>query len=67
MATSQIDDLLTALSEPQLEAGLEVRPGTMRRMRREGRGPRWVRVGKLIRYPRAWVWEWLQKNEGGQK
>ena len=45
---------------------LECKPPALVRMRRENRGPRWTRVGRLIRYPRSWVQEWLEANEGGQ-
>ena len=64
MSAAQVGELITALSEPQLEAELKVQPGTMRRMRKEGRGPRWVHVGRLVRYPKLWINEWLKANEG---
>ena len=59
-------DLFATLSERDLAAMLRCTPAALRRMRREGRGPRWTRVGRLIRYPRSWVQEWLEANEGGQ-
>jgi hypothetical protein len=34
--------------------------GTLRNMRSEGRGPRFLRVGKAIRYRRADVVAWLE-------
>ena len=37
----------------------------LRRMRRERRGPRWTRVGRLVRYPRAWLEDYIGANEGG--
>ncbi len=36
-------------------------PG-LRRMRREGRGPRWTKLGKLVRYRSDWLREFLEKN-----
>ena len=52
-------------TESSLAKYLECTAAALRRMRREKRGPRWVRVGRLVRYPRRWVEEWLQANEGG--
>ncbi len=43
---------------------LECKPPALVRMRRENRGPRWTRVGRLVRYPISWVKEWIQENEG---
>jgi excisionase family DNA binding protein len=37
---------------------------TLRRMRREHRGPRWTRVGRLIRYPVSWLREYVERNAG---
>jgi len=34
----------------------------LRRMRREGRGPRFTRVGRLVRYPETWLLEYVEKN-----
>lgn len=34
----------------------------LRRMRREGRGPRWTRVGRLVRYSDEWLREYLENN-----
>ena len=51
-------------TEPELASDLKCKPAGLRKMRREGRGPGWTRVGRLVRYPRAWVQEWLEANEG---
>ncbi len=32
----------------------------LRRMRRERRGPRWTRVGRLVRYPERWLSEYVE-------
>ncbi len=55
----------SVLTERDLATEWRCTASALRRMRREGRGPRWTRVGRLIRYPRAWVQEWLEANEGG--
>jgi len=34
----------------------------LRRMRREGRGPRFTRIGRLIRYPESWLVEYVKKK-----
>jgi hypothetical protein len=34
----------------------------LRRMRREGRGPRFTRIGRLVRYSDDWLLEYIQKN-----
>lgn len=38
------------LTTEQAAAWLGVQPYTLRRWRSDGRGPRWVRVGRLSRY-----------------
>ena len=55
---------LSVMTERDLAAVLRCTPAALRRMRREGRGPRWTRVGRLVRYPRAWVRDWIESNEG---
>lgn len=39
--------------------------GTLRRMRREGRGPPWIRLGRLVRYPEAWLQSYMLANAAG--
>lgn len=46
---------------------LECKPPALARMRRENRGPRYTKVGKLIRYPRSWVQEWLERQAVPEK
>jgi predicted DNA-binding transcriptional regulator AlpA len=55
---------LEVMSEQTLEKILKLRPGALRRMRREGRGPTYCRVGRLIRYRRSAVEAWLKATEG---
>ena len=65
MMTEGTKTELSVLSERELAAEWRCTTAALRRMRREGRGPRWVRVGRLIRYPCTWAQEWLEANEGG--
>ena len=58
--------IVEVVTEQQLEEQLALKRGTMRRMRREGRGPKWFRCGRLVRYDRRKVLEWLEANEGGK-
>lgn len=53
-------------TESDLAKRLKCTNAALRRMRREKRGPRWMRVGRLVRYPAAWVREWMAANEGGR-
>ncbi|MCI0623843.1 MAG: hypothetical protein L0387_19665 [Acidobacteria bacterium] len=36
-------------------------------MRREGRGPRWTRIGRLVRYPERWLIEFVEQNADARK
>ena len=54
------------LTEEELSAELKVSPRTLQRWRRQGRGPRWIRVGKAPRYRWSDVQRWLEAHgEGG--
>jgi len=55
-------EILDTLTETQLSAALHCSKAALRRMRREGRGPRWTRVGRLIRYPKQWVQQFIEQN-----
>jgi hypothetical protein len=57
-------ETIETLTERDLAAMLRCTASALRRMRREGRGPRWTRVGRLVRYPRPWVQDWIEGNEG---
>jgi excisionase family DNA binding protein len=43
---------------------LKVSPETLRDWRKRGIGPRAVKVGRLVRYSRADVTDWLQQTNG---
>ncbi len=55
---------MPVITERDVAALLCCSPAALRRMRREGRGPRWTRVGRLVRYPLRWVQDWIEANEG---
>jgi predicted DNA-binding transcriptional regulator AlpA len=50
------------LTENELSAELKVSRRTLQRWRLEGRGPRWIRVGKAPRYRWADVQRWLEEH-----
>ena len=62
---SEKQDDREMLSPQQLAAELNVSVSALQAWRREGKGPRWLRVGGRIRYPRAWVREWLAEENPG--
>jgi len=52
------------LTETELAAELRVSRRTLQRWRTEGRGPRWIRVGKAPRYKWGDVQAWLEAHAG---
>lgn len=46
----------------EVAAYLGISPDTMKDYRQQGRGPRYTRVGKLVRYRLADVDEWLARH-----
>lgn len=59
MASSEdVDDPFMTVR--QVSAYLNVSPNTLNYWRRTGRGPRGVRMGKILRYRRSAVEEWIQ-------
>ena len=60
------DQLLeTLLDEKQLSRLLHVSIGTLRFWRAIGRGPRYRKVGQLVRYAPSDVTEWLNSRPTG--
>lgn len=55
-----MDDNL--LSDNEAAPILGVTAYALRRMRREGRGPKWIRVGRLCRYSRRTLAEYIEQN-----
>jgi predicted DNA-binding transcriptional regulator AlpA len=59
--------LETLLEEKELAERLQVSLGTLRTWRTEGRGPRFHRIGQMIRYAPSDVKAWLlSRQDGGQ-
>jgi excisionase family DNA binding protein len=55
----------TLLEEKELAERLQVSLGTLRTWRTEGKGPRFHRIGQMIRYAPSDVKEWLLSRQGG--
>lgn len=53
---------MQTFTEADLAKLLRCSVACLRRMRREGRGPRWTRIGRLVRYPEPWVLEYLESE-----
>lgn len=53
----------TWLSTKEAARFLGIHPDTLRRWRREGIGPRYSRIGRLIRYHVDTLDEWLRSKE----
>ena len=51
------DQLLTAA---ELSALIKVKEETLERWRMRGQGPPYIKLGKLVRYARADIAEWVQ-------
>ncbi len=44
---------------------LKCSPALLRKMRRDGRGPRWTRIGRLVRYAESWLREYVDTHAIG--
>ena len=53
------------LEQKELAERLHVSLGTLRTWRTEGTGPRFHRIGQMIRYAPSDVKEWLLTRQGG--
>jgi predicted DNA-binding transcriptional regulator AlpA len=53
------------LEEKELAERLQVSLGTLRGWRTEGKGPRFHRIGQMIRYSPSDVKDWLLSCQGG--
>jgi excisionase family DNA binding protein len=51
-------------STEELSRRLSIPVGTLRRWRREGRGPAWLKLGGHVRYDPAAVRVWLSEQRG---
>jgi len=57
-------------NDPLLETGtlaeqLDVRPVTLEKWRQNGTGPRYIKIGRLVRYRQSDVDQWLQSRTVG--
>src|ERR1035437_3528648 len=57
--------LETLLEEKELAETLQVSIGTLRTWRTDGKGPRFHRIGQMIRYAPSDVKEWLLSRQAG--
>jgi predicted DNA-binding transcriptional regulator AlpA len=57
--------LETLLEEKELAETLQVSIGTLRTWRTDGKGPRFHRIGQMIRYAPSDVKEWLLSHQSG--
>lgn len=62
MDTERKGNTMKNRDEKQAADFLGCSPPLMRRMRREGRGPRYTRIGRLVRYPEAWLLEYIEAH-----
>lgn len=62
MSTAQVEILL---DEKELSQWLRVSIGMLRYWRSEGRGPRYRKVGQLVRYAPSDVKNWLESRPTG--
>jgi hypothetical protein len=53
------------LNEREAAQFLHCSVALLRRWRCERRGPRWTKVGRLVRYPRSWLEEFVEANAHG--
>jgi len=58
-------DIETLLNEKQLSRLIGVSIGTLRFWRGEGKGPRYRKVGQLVRYAPSDVNDWLRRRPAG--
>jgi predicted DNA-binding transcriptional regulator AlpA len=56
---------LVTLTETEVSRMFKCTKGALRRMRREGRGPRFIHIGRLVRYIFSDVEEFLKMNTTG--
>ncbi len=65
--TSDVQPDSKFLDERQLCAELGISPVTATKWRRIAEGPQFIRVGRLIRYPRAALDAWLSERTVGRR
>ncbi len=50
------------LSEQDAAKVLKCSVACLRRWRREGRGPRWTKFGRMVRYSDSWLREFIEES-----
>jgi hypothetical protein len=58
----QLCDLPDLLDEQAAARYLQCSRALLRKMRWRQTGPRWTKVGHLVRYPKLWLLEFLEAN-----
>ena len=53
---------MNLLTEQQVAERLNCTKSALRRWRREGRGPRFVKIGRLVRYRQADVEDFIERS-----
>ena len=54
--------MMQLLNEEQTAKSLDVTKSALRRWRREKRGPRYIKVGRLIKYRESDLESWVEQN-----
>lgn len=62
-----MSDCFPVLKEEQVAQMLQISVATLRRHRRNGKGPRFIKIGGKIRYVKATVEDWIKTNESLSK
>ncbi len=54
--------MMTMCDERRASELLGCSVALLRRMRLEGRGPKFTRIGRLVRYPEDWLYQYIEEN-----
>lgn len=57
-----MDDLGQMLTEDEVADYLKVSNDALKLWRRENRGPKWVHIESLVRYPSVWLQEYIERT-----
>ena len=58
----QATSITGVMTEPETAEHIGISLSGLRKWRNDGRGPAYVRLGRLIRYRRTDIEEWLEKR-----
>lgn len=53
------------LTTTEVANRLRLEPGTIENWRYQGKGPRFVRIGRVVRYPEDWLVQWVEEVRHG--